>query len=48
MTLFVQYRSKIVSAEDSTETLKILESAVAGSFGESTVNVSVYWRILEL
>ena len=48
MTLFVQYRSKNVRAAGSTETLNILESVMAVSIGESTVNISVYWRILEL
>jgi hypothetical protein len=48
MALLVTYRSKSVSAEDSSETLKIAESVVTLSVGENTAYVSVYWRILEL
>lgn len=46
--MFVTYRRKSVMVEDSGEALKLAESFEAESIGESTVNVSVYWRMLEL
>jgi hypothetical protein len=48
MTQFVIYRRSRVSADDSSVTLKLAESVMDLSTGESTVNVSVFWRILEL
>jgi len=48
MTQFVMYTRRCVSVDDSSVTLKMAESVMDLSTGESTVNVSVYWRILEL
>jgi hypothetical protein len=48
MALLVTYRSKGVSAEDRSETLKIAESVLTVSVRENTAYVSVYRRILEL
>jgi hypothetical protein len=44
----VLFRHRSVSAEDSSVILNVAESLVAVSFGNSTTNVSVYWRIREL
>jgi len=48
MAQYVVYRRKSVSAESINVTLKRAESVMAVNDEESTVNVSVYWRILEL
>ena len=47
MAQYVLYRSKTVSSEDSTVTLNIAD-VMAVDVGESTVNVSVYWRVFQL
>jgi hypothetical protein len=48
MAQYVTYRRKNVSAEDSGVTLEMHESVMPVSVGENTVNVSMYWRSLEL
>ena len=48
MPLLVTYKRKSVNVEDSSEIMEIAEQDMDVSVGESTVNVIVCWRILEL